>query len=198
MIDQRFGRLVVLRRYDGPSKSVSWVCCCDCGTEKSFIGYLLRSGNTKSCGCLRKEVARATRTTHGRSRTPIYWVWQRMIQRCSNPNTGEYQYYGARGISVCNRWRDSFEDFIADMGERPHGMTIERKDNSGNYEPGNCIWVFHETQMNNMNSNRILEFKGREQTIARWAREVGIKQTTLYMRINAGWSVERALTQPTR
>ena len=157
MTGQRFGRLVVTRRDGSYGKKAKWRAMCDCGKEVSVVGYQLRSGKTKSCGCLHREKAaiRAStfRLTHGHARkgiiSPTWRSWHCMINRRRNPHMPGYSRYGGRGIKVCDRWQDSFENFLSDMGERPTGKTIDRKDNNGNYEPGNCKWSTPKKQSAN-------------------------------------------------
>lgn len=143
------GRLTVLR-YDRTEagKVVFWLCQCECGEVVSVRGASLRFGHTNSCGCLAREATGNAARKHGRSKTKTYAVWKTMRQRCSNPNDANYHYYGGRGVSVCGRW-ESFEAFIADMGEAPKGLTLDRIDPNGNYEPGNCRWATWAVQRHN-------------------------------------------------
>lgn len=156
---KRFGRLVAKKRQTGSR----WLCRCDCGNEVSVFTGKLNSGHTQSCGCLHIDRAIAANTIHGQgsSKTgrisPTYKSWQQMKRRCYNPNHDAYSYYGGRGITVCERWRNSFEAFLEDMGDRPDGMTIDRIDTDGNYEPDNCRWATHSEQMRNRRNNAIQE-----------------------------------------
>ena len=116
------------------------------------------------------------------------------LQRCLRPSKDSFPLYGGKGITVCDRWR-TFENFLADMGERPNGASLDRIDSAGNYEPANCRWASAVEQANNKRTNRIIEFNGRSQTIAQWARETGIAYECLYGRLLRGWSPERALNR---
>lgn len=149
LTDQRFGRLVV-KEEAGVNKQryYMWKCQCDCGNFTIVNGSDLRDGHTKSCGCLAIEKA----TKHGLAKMRAYSSWQDMIRRCNNPNATGYGNYGGRGIMVCDRWL-KLENFIEDMGERPKRLTIERIDNNGNYEPGNCCWASYTDQLRNQRAN---------------------------------------------
>lgn len=148
-----FGRLKVLR-YDRTEKKVAfWLCQCTCGREVSVCGTDIRSGHTKSCGCLGLENRAKSSTVHGKSKSKTYAVWKTMRQRCNNPRNFDYKYYGGRGVTVCNRW-DKFSNFLEDMGEAPPGLTLDRIDPSGNYEKNNCRWTTWEVQRKNRRNNK--------------------------------------------
>ncbi len=181
-----FGRLVVVRRV--PGSSYKWLCKCSCGVEKEILSASLRKSLTQSCGCLRNERVSLALTKHGECRTPTYTSWQGMIERCENPKNKKYPRYGARGITVCHRWRQSFSAFKSDMGDRPPGMSIERKDNDGHYEPGNCVWGSPTTQARNTSRTKLtLELAAEVRSVLRsggnisqWARTRGINRQTAY------------------
>lgn len=188
---RRFGRLVAQEVVGKAANGRHnlWRCLCDCGRTADVSVGSLRSegqGGVRSCGCLAADVTRARSVTHGRSRTKTWNVWTQLRRRCR-----EKEGYADRGITVCERW-SSFENFLADMGECPPGLTIERKDNDGAYEPGNCVWGTPKQQANNRRSSRLVTHDGRTQSVTAWAEELGIKRITLQWRIGQGWPAERA------
>jgi hypothetical protein len=192
---ERFGRLLVQRK-DGYNKhhQLYWLCECDCGNYKLVLGSLLRNGETQSCGCLHKEVTGNINRKHSLANTPIYSLWNSMIDRCHLPTSHTYNRYGERGISVCERWHN-FENFYADMGDKPEGMSLERIDNNGDYCPENVIWATAKQQANNRKSNVVLEHNGKKQTMQQWCDELGLKIGTVWARLNVyGYTVEQALT----
>lgn len=195
---ETFGRLRVLGR-EGINKhgQLTWACECECGNRKVTLGMLLRNGQVQSCGCLQKEITASINKTHGKAATPIYYIWRSMMDRCHAPKSHAYSRYGGRGINVCERWQ-SFEDFYADMGDRPEGKSLERIDNNGDYSPENVVWADAKAQANNRRSNVILEHNGEKKTMQQWADQLGVKIQTIWARIDRGWTVDRALTQEVR
>lgn len=202
---KQFGRLTVVSLNSFVEKSfpsaknkriACWLCRCQCGDMIVVMAPNLRSGNTKSCGCLATDVTRQRFTTHGMTDSAEYGIWCKMIGRCCNPNDRAYADYGGRGVRVCHRWRESFAAFYEDMGDRPKGKTLDRIDNDGDYCPDNCRWATRKEQNRNSRKNVLLTFSGRTQCIGTWAEERGMKLRTLWARLNRGWSVDRALTEP--
>lgn len=163
-----------------------WLVQCSCGNSGAVRGSVLNASKSKSCGCLRREmgVARGKASRkHGMEGSSEYQAWAQMKHRCSNPNNRMFKHYGGRGITVCERWRNDFAAFYADMGNRPGPWaSIDRIDNDGGYEPSNCRWVDAETQNNNTSRNRHLRCSktGRVQTVAQWARELSVTRPTIY------------------
>ena len=156
MIGERFGRLVVEHRVGvDPHRTILWSCRCDCGGAVTVRTDALTTGNTKSCGCLRRDRAREMRTTHGgavksRRRESLYHIWAGMIARCTNPRHVGYRRYGGAGITVCEKWRKDFAAFTVDVGPRPSfSYSIDRINPFGDYEPGNVRWATHHEQANN-------------------------------------------------
>jgi len=152
---QKFGRLTVLEPSSKRSaKCIVWKCRCDCGKIVEVRSSLLLNGNTSSCGCLKRELLLKRQITHGLSYSSEYQVWSDMIQRCDNPKKSGYQWYGGRGIKVCEKWH-KFENFYKDMGKRPLGKSIDRyPDNDGNYESKNCRWATPKEQAANRRDNK--------------------------------------------
>lgn len=198
---QRFARLTVTsfagyqKQADGYSVA-TWHCTCECGGTTTVRAVHLRQGHTTSCGCYTRELAALRNNVHGLYGHPLYGTWAQMIQRCTNPNLKAYPSYGGRGITVCDRWRNDFAAFLADMGERPEGTTLDRIDVDGDYEPGNCRWATATRQARNTRHNRWIEYGGARMTAADWADVLGLSATTLRSRLDhLGWPVERALTE---
>ena len=192
MDGRRFGRLTVVALIPSKKSPYSYLCKCDCGEPSAVLGTLLRDGKTKSCGCLNAELIRARARTHGLSKTAAYAIWSGMISRCTNQNLKKYDRYGGRGIKLCKRW-EKFENFFADMGDRPAGMWLDRINNDGDYEPGNCRWATRKQQARNKSTTRYLTAKGETKSLSTWAEEMKLKPSTIARRIQLGWPVERAI-----
>lgn len=191
-----FGRLRLLERV----KRNSWRCLCTCGTEVVVREYLLRIGNNKSCGCLKRSVLGDATRKYGQANSRVvgyksraYGVWQAMRDRCSNPNRSDYHRYGGRGIKVCARWQSSFEAFIADMGEPPVGMKLDRVDNDGNYAPENCRWASRKEQVHNSTRIRFVVIDGVRAPLHEALQKYGSTRCAFYQRLKRGWSEEDAV-----
>jgi hypothetical protein len=199
---QRFGRLVAMEpsqhRTPRGRFKILWTCRCDCGGEAIATVDRLRSGETQSCGCLQRERAAAAHFVHGGKGTDEYLIWKGMRQRCLNPRNPNFRSYGGRGITICERWQASFAAFLADMGPRPSPQhSIDRVNNDGNYEPGNCRWALRVQQLNNHRRSHRITFNGETHTVAEWARLVNIPVNHLAARLGRlGWSPDRALITP--
>lgn len=195
MTGEVFGRLAVVGR-SGSDKSgnAKWRCVCECGEVKDVLGQSLRNGSTVSCGCFNREIV-SSHKTHGASHTSEYKAWYGMLQRCTNPNHEKWHRYGGRGISVCDRWKD-YQNFLNDMGTRPPGMTIDRENNDGNYEPSNCRWATQKTQGNNRGNNRTFTIDGIERTLSDASRKFGISKETVRGRLSCGWEADAAFKTP--
>ena len=195
----KFGRLTVIKEV-GRNKSGSalWLCKCDCGGEKIVSADRLKSGMTRSCGCIKREQNLEMFTSHGESNTSLYKVWASVKNRCNNPNEPKYANYGGRGIKVCPEWEKDFLTFkewcLTNGYEK--GLTIERMDVNGNYSPSNCVFATQKVQQNNRRNNHLISFNGVTKTLSQWAEYLGMKYKALEHRINRGWSVEDAFTIP--
>lgn len=188
-----FGRLTVIA-FAGKQR---WYVRCECGVTGTKNGMDLRSGDSKSCGCLKREQLGDRRRTHGKCKTPEYRAWSHMIGRCENPTDHKFPIYGGRGITIAPRWRESFEAFLEDMGPRPSSRhSIDRIDVNGNYEPTNCRWATTKEQGRNTRTNRPLTFNGETRLIVEWAEVLGVTPSLITWRVNHGWTVERALSRP--
>ena len=187
-----FGRLTVFP--ERKMKPTMWRCSCSCGSTLYVRAATLKSGESKSCGCLQKELASAAHTTHGMKYTREWQTWSGMKRRCC-ATSKDASRYADRGIAVCKRWL-SFENFYADMGVRPVGMSIERVDNDKGYSPDNCIWATRITQARNTRVNKFLTLNGITQTQSAWAKKLGVDDTVIMRRVKAGWPLTIALTAP--
>lgn len=195
---QKFGRLTALAIAGIKWGGANWLCQCDCGKQTTVtLGYLQR-GVIRSCGCYKRDEAKDRMTKHGGKGTREYRAWAHIKDRCHNPKSKGYQFYGARGITVCERWRSSFEAFRQDMGLCPVGFTIERKDNNGNYNPENCKWASWEEQHQNKRGGFYITFNGATMLASHWDKKQGLRKGTIGRRINLGWTVERAIMSPSR
>lgn len=194
---QRFDRLTVLKLNGSKNGFNHWQARCDCGREISVRTASLRNGHTKSCGCFGRDVRRKRNTTHGFSGTPTYTAWEHMLARCRNKRHASFKDYGARGIIACSRW-EKFENFLHDMGAQPEGLTLERIDNNAGYSPSNCKWATRREQSNNRRNSRFLNLGGETFTITTWCRNLGGSHALVDGRLRAGWSIQRALSEPSR
>jgi hypothetical protein len=192
-----FDRLTVIELHDRCRGVARWRCRCECGSETISTAHNLTSGRSKSCGCLSREMFRARGTTHGLCRSPEYGIWNAMRQRCENPNNKSFPRYGAKGITVCQRWTESFESFLADMGPRPSpSHSLDRVDGTRGYEPSNVRWATMTEQNRNRKDNRILTHNGESHSLAEWSERTGISDSAIRTRLRKGWTVDDALTIP--
>lgn len=203
---QKFNKLTAIKVIGKLRKANLWLCICDCGNEVTAICSQLTRGDKTSCGCKFREKRKPRpdmiqrnkdRAIHAMSNSYTYSTWKSMRARCLDPKDKDYPRWGGRGIKVCKAWADSFVEFYKDMGERPKGHTIDRINNEGDYEPGNCRWAVQKTQSNNTRANYYVEYQGRTQTAKQWAEELGIVEyKTLLYRLRTGWDTHAAMTTP--
>lgn len=204
---KKINRLTVIKRVDNSRwNETRWLCKCDCGKEVIATYGKIAYGHTKSCGCLAKDIFVKNVTKHKLRNTRLYNIWANMKQRCNNPNQKAYKYYGARGIKVCDEWLNSFENFYhwaIKNGYEKHlqkfgnkNTTIDRIDVNGNYEPSNCKWSTQKEQSLNKTNNHLIKYNNEEHTISEWAIIKNLTKSTIYHRLQRGWSVEKTLTTP--
>lgn len=200
-VGKTFGRLTVkrfagVRRQPNGNPVSYWECECVDGNIIVVSGGALESGNTKSCGCLQKELAAKRITTHGGCGHRLYGVWHNILQRCNNPKSTLFEYYGGRGIKVSVSWED-FWEFVKDMdGTYRPGLTIERLDVNGDYCKSNCSWITMKEQAFNRRNNRFYTLNGKTMTITDWCRHLGGNSALVFQRLKRGWDIERALSTP--
>ena len=196
---KKIGRLTIVSRAENSSSGhTRWNCVCECGNALIVVSQSLRTGRTKTCGCRDQSV-------HGCSSTRLYNVWRGMKQRCSYERGKTYKDYGARGISVCDEWKNdftAFRDWALENGynqDAPYGgCTLDRINVDGNYEPSNCRWISMKEQSSNKTNNRLISSKGEKKPISEWEREKGIQPITIWSRLNLGWSEEDAINTPVK
>ncbi|HEX7767993.1 MAG TPA: hypothetical protein VF443_14875 [Nitrospira sp.] len=197
-MNQRYGRLLVTARSTGPNpKEVYWQCRCECGQTLSVTARNLRSGNTKSCGCLHRQKASERRFKHGLKESPEYETWVRMICRCENPTNPSFPNYGGRGIVICDRWRRDFRDFLADMGRRPsRHHSIDRIDNNGPYAPDNCRWATRIQQARNKRSVLMLDTPDGTMPVSVYEKRHNLSHYLIKTRLKRGWDLTNAVFIP--
>lgn len=185
---QKFGRLTAIH-VDHTASRVRWVCVCSCGSEVSVSASKLRSGNTQSCGCLRAELAGTQTLKHGHgglTQSKTYSSWAAMLARCRHADRNY------ANLTVCDRWL-SFENFLADMGERPEGTSIERLKNAEGYSPTNCVWADRQTQNCNRTNSLLFEYNGQVKNLSTWCRDLTLNYAKVYARLTRGASFEEAI-----
>lgn len=185
LVGEKYGRLTVTAHIrDIPGKGKIYLCTCECGKTIESYASVLRSGNTTSCGCSREK--------HGHNKDKLHVIWRMILNRCNNPKSDKYKDYGGRGIKVDVRWLD-FNQFKSDMGDRPEGHTVERKDNEQGYSKDNCVWADAKTQARNRRSTKLIEFNGQRKILKDWADEYGVNYSTAKGRYASGLPFEKVL-----
>ena len=200
LLGNKFGRLVVVEKTHkrGSGGAVFWKCLCECGNTKDVSSSCLRTGQTKSCGCLFLDLASAkgkAKLKHGMTNTSTYRSWVGMKQRCYNPNNHKYPIYGAIVITVSDDWFNSFEKFLEDMGECPKGLSLDRIDVTKGYYKQNCRWANQKQQQNNRRNNVIITLGDKPMTMAEYCHEHGLNADKVQQRLKRGWSQERAVSK---
>jgi len=198
MIGRTFGDWEVVEEVQKRNNKRAFLCRCRCGKKFVVMGDNLRNRISTQCMSCSSKIKGKKHATHGMTDTRIFNLWHGMLERCRNPHHNSYKNYGAKGIKVCTRWEESFEAFLADMGEPPTTKhQLDRyPDQKGNYEPGNVRWVTSKEQNNNRSNNVLITFQGEIHSIAEWAELLGVGSGILYWRVAAGWPVHKVLSTP--
>lgn len=192
LINQRFGRLVVIKNIGKINGRNQWECLCDCGNKKTAITSSLTTGRVKSCGCLMREESskrmKEMRRKKGKRHKRLSTIWLNMKNRCYNPKSTSYKNYGEKKIEICKEWRDSFENFYdwAIKNGYNDTLTLDRINTNGNYEPMNCRWVTQKTQQNNRTNNRVIEMNGESHTVAEWCEKLNVTKKKIDYHISKG------------
>ena len=196
---QQFGYLIIIEFAGIHKRNAQWKCRCECGNEKVVMGHNLKSGNVKSCGCLRSETTSARCYKHGGTNTRLYNIFSQMLNRCNNQNNTNYKDYGGRGITVCNEWLvyQNFKAWALANGYADD-LTIDRIDNDKGYSPENCRWATRKEQNGNRRNNRLITFEGETKTLSQWATDKNISRDVLRSRLDMDWTVEDVLTKPVK
>lgn len=192
MVNKKFNRLTILSTETIKKKNYKKMafCLCDCGSKRTIQYWRVVSGKTKSCGCLQREMAK----THGLTKTRTYRIYRSMINRCYRKNNKDYYNYGGRGISICSSWHKSFISFLKDMGHPPSEKhSIDRINNEHGYYKENCRWVTVKEQAKNKRTNIMYTHENKTECLSYWCKQMKIKWSTVYSRLNRGWSIEKAL-----
>jgi hypothetical protein len=198
-VGDTYNRLTVIKRVENKGQSAAWLCICSCGNKIEASGSKLSSGNVKSCGCLQKENASKANSSHGMTNTKEYRSWAAMKTRCLNDKRENYEHYGGRGITICESWTNSFENFIEDLGKSPSNEhTLERDNVNGNYEPDNCRWASQKEQARNRRSSKRVEWNGTVITLAELSELTKVDYNLLQFRISRGWTVEDSVNTPSK
>lgn len=198
----KIGRLLLIKDVRMPHGNrkytdAGYLCKCDCGKEKMVLRSNLLSGAVTSCGCFQNELVRKRSKKHGKSHDRVYMIWADMKSRCFDNNRVEYERYGGRGISVCDKWKNSFKAFYDDMGDPPgDDYSIDRIDNNGNYEPGNCRWATTTQQSRNRRNCIVVEYEGEKMCVAELAEKIGKSATLIRSRLKSGWCLDEAINTP--
>lgn len=207
LCNKRFGRLTVISKAGNKNGNVYWICSCDCGSQTIVNGYKLRSGETQSCGCIRKERLSKMTKKHGLTKKSLYNAWLNMKTRCNNPNFIEYERYGGRGIKYCSEWEffDNFMDWalkngyqeIKDINGRTK-LSLDRINNDGNYEPSNCRWATRIEQARNKSNNKKYNYNGKEYCLSELATFSSVTIDTIRRRIKQGFCIKDAVEMPSK
>ena len=200
LIGKRFGLLSVVAQAPSAEGATRWICVCVCGSRREYsrqtlMSTPLRAG--RSCGCVSAAMAGARLRRHGPTNTPEWRTWSSMFTRCYNARSVGYRYWGGRGVKVCSRWH-TFENFLADMGRRPAGTSLDRINNDGNYSSRNCRWATTYQQAQNKRDTRFIEWSGKRRSVAQWSRELRIPIDVLCKRLDSGRPLAWVLTRPVR
>lgn len=203
LTNQKFGRLIVIKRMENNKfNQVQWLCKCDCGNETIVTANTLKTKNTRSCGCLKKEQDKINiaKKTHNMSNTRLYNIWRGMKSRCNCSTNKKHKFYYDKGIKVCDEWKNNFINFYnwAINNGYKEDLTIDRINNDGNYEPNNCRWATYAEQNNNQSNNIKINYKGKEWKIKELSEKYNIKRATLCDRLKRGWTIQKALNTPVK